>query len=62
VIKSIRDCLIGKPSQLVLVTYDAFLIDFDVNDGQSTLIEIKKILEQNNMVVKHKHSRTYHFE
>ncbi len=62
VIKDIRDLLKGKHSQLVLVTYDAFLLDFDVEDGKPTLIEIKKILERNNMVVKHKHSRNYHFE
>lgn len=62
VIKSIREYLEGKPSQLVLVAYDAFLLDFDVSDGQPTLIEVKRILERNNMVVKHKHSRTYHFE
>lgn len=62
VIKAIRDCLKGKSSQLVLVTYDAFLIDFDVKDGKQTLLNVKEIMESNDMIVKHKHSKTYCFE
>lgn len=62
VINKVREYLSTKKSQLVLVTYDAFLIDFNVKDGQSTLAGIKSILEEGGMVVKHKHSKTYNFK
>lgn len=55
----ISQFLSNRSSQLVLVTYDAFLVDFSVKDGQSTLAGIKEILQADSMVVKHKHSRTY---
>lgn len=61
-INAIREYLNDKHSQLVLVTYDAFLIDFDIRDSKSTLIGIKNILEKGGMLVKHKHSKSYHFE
>jgi len=62
VINKVRQYLSTKKSQLVLVTYDAFLIDFNVKDGQATLAGIKNILEEGGMVVKHKHGKTYNFK
>lgn len=62
VINSIREFLSDKLSQLVLVTYDAFLFDFDAKDGKQTLLGLKEIMESDNMVVKYKHSKTYYFE
>lgn len=59
IIHKIKDYLSHKKSQLVLVAYDAFLIDFNVKDGQTTLAGIKSILEEEGMVVKHKHGKTY---
>lgn len=62
IINKIKEYLTNKKSQLVLVTYDAFLIDFSVRDGQSTLSGIKEILQQDCMVVKHKHAKSYNFK
>jgi hypothetical protein len=59
IINSIKNYLSDKSSQLVLVSYDAFLIDFSVTDGQSALAGIKSILEQEGMIVKHKYGKTY---
>jgi hypothetical protein len=46
---------------LILITYDAFLFDYSIQDGKQTLIEIKTILEADDMVVKHKHNVNYSF-
>lgn len=62
IINELRRYLSNKVSQLVLVTYDAFLVDFSVKDGQSTLAGVKSILETESMVVKHKHGKTYNFK
>lgn len=51
----------GYKSQVVLVTYDSFLFDYCVGDGKTVLIEIKNILEQGAMYVKHKYGDTYYF-
>ena len=48
-------------TKLVLITYDSFLFDFRAHDGKKTLLDIKAILEQDNMVVKHKHGLNYSF-
>jgi len=48
-------------TKLVLITYDSFLFDFRAHDGKKTLLDIKAILEQGNMVVKHKHGINYAF-
>lgn len=48
-------------TKLVLITYDAFLFDYSIQDGKETLLDIKQILEQGNLLVKHKYSKTYAF-
>jgi len=58
-ILQLKDILEGKKSKLVLITYDAFLFDYAVSDGKELLLKIKEVLEQDNMVVKHKHGKTY---
>ena len=56
--------LIKKKSlktKLILITYDSFLFDFDILDGKETLLKIKEILEENDMIVKHKYGNNYAF-
>ena len=56
--------LINKESlktKLILITYDSFLFDFDILDGKQTLLKIKEILEENDMIVKHKYGNNYAF-
>lgn len=58
-ILQLKEILEGKKTKLVLITYDAFLFDYSVSDGKELLVQIKDILEQDQMVVKHKHGKTY---
>ncbi len=58
-ILKIKDILQNKKTRLVLITYDAFLFDYSVEDGKELLVEIKKVLEQNNTPTKHKHGKNY---
>lgn len=60
-IKNINGYLKNKKSKLILITYDSFLFDFDMQDGKETLREIKAILEGGGMVVKHKYGPNYNF-
>ncbi len=60
-ILQLKDMLSGKKTQVVLITYDAFLIDFDVNDGKETLSDIKIILQSDSMIVNHKYGKSYNF-
>lgn len=61
-ILKIKEALTGLSTQVILVTYDAFLIDFNVKDGQKTLAKIKSILEENGLKVKHKYSKNYNLK
>lgn len=61
-ILKIKEILSGLSTQLVLVTYDAFLIDFNVKDGQPTLAKIKAVLEEGGLKVKHKYSKNYNLK
>jgi hypothetical protein len=58
-ILKINALLEGKLTKLVLITYDAFLLDYSVSDGKQLLIDVKKILEEDNMKVKHKFAKNY---
>ena len=60
-ILNIKEYLLGKKTQLVLITYDAFLFDFLMEDGKETLIEIKRILEQGDLPTKHRYGTDYSF-
>jgi hypothetical protein len=58
-ILKIKELLKQKKSKLVLITYDSFLFDYAVSDGKQLLLEIKSILEERNMKVKHKFAKNY---
>jgi len=60
-IEKLQDYLKHKQSQLILITYDSFLFDFSAEDGKQTLIDIKNILQQGDMIVKHKYGKDYSF-
>lgn len=60
-ILSIQELLKDKKTKLVLITYDAFLFDFSVNDGKDTLVDIKRTLEKNGFKTKHKYGKDYSF-
>ena len=60
-IKSINEYLKNKKSKLILITYDSFLFDFSMQDGKETLREIKAILEEGGIIVKHKYGHNYNF-
>lgn len=57
----IKEYLLGRKTKLILITYDAFLFDFCVEDGKETLVELKSILEQGDFPVKHRHGKDYSF-
>jgi len=60
-ILNIKQYLLEKKTQLILITYDAFLFDFSIQDGKETLVEIKRILEQGNFPTKHRYGKDYSF-
>ncbi len=47
-------------SKIVLVVYDSFLLDFAIEDGKETLLNIKKIIEEEGFTVKAKVGQDYH--
>lgn len=49
-------------SRIVLITYDAVLLDFSAEDGKDFLIAVKDILQEGGMVVKHKYGLNYNFD
>jgi len=57
----INKLLSKKKTKLILITYDSFLFDFSQEDGKDVLLNIKRILESNNMLVKHKYGANYAF-
>jgi hypothetical protein len=57
----INKLLSKKKTKLILITYDSFLFDFYQEDGKDVLLNIKRILESNNMLVKHKYGLNYAF-
>lgn len=60
-ILKVKELLANKKTKLVLITYDAFLFDFSVEDGKHTLVEIKNLLEENGFKTKHKYGKDYSF-
>ena len=49
-------------SKLVLITYDAFLFDYSVEDGKEFLVGIKSILEKGDFKIKIKYGKSYYFK
>lgn len=60
-IERILELLKNKKSKLILITYDSFLFDFSMLDGKDTLSQIKDILQEGDMIVKHKYGKDYSF-
>ena len=60
-IEKLLEYLKDKKTDLILITYDSFLFDFSAEDGKQTLIDIKNILQQGDMIVKHKYGKDYSF-
>jgi len=58
-ILAVKELLKGKGTELVLITYDAFLFDFSVSDGKELLCSIKETLESGGFPVKHKYGKDY---
>lgn len=58
-IMKLQQELKNKKSQLVLITYDSFLLDFSLEDGKNTLEKIKNILQEDDFIVKHKYGKNY---
>lgn len=52
--------LYKRKSKLILYTYDSFLFDFHPDDGDSTIDDIKNILQGSGIDVKMKYGRNYH--
>ena len=60
-ILALKTYLSEKATQLVLITYDACLFDFSIQDGKETLLGIKQILERGGFPTKHTHGKDYSF-
>ena len=60
-IENLLEYLKDKKTDLILITYDSFLFDFSADDGHQTLKDIKNILQQGDMIVKHKYGKDYSF-
>jgi hypothetical protein len=60
-IEKVKQYLEDKKTKLILITYDAFLFDFSVQDGKETLLGLKDILEQGGIPTKHTYGKDYSF-
>jgi hypothetical protein len=58
-ISKILSILQNKRSKLVLITYDSYLLDYSIEDGKKLLSDIKTILSEDGMPVKHRFGRDY---
>jgi hypothetical protein len=60
-IERLREVIGEAHSKLILITYDAFLFDYSIQDGKEFLIKVKDILQEGGFKVKHKHAKDYFF-
>jgi hypothetical protein len=61
VINNVLEVLQGKNTKLILYTYDALLFDYDVMDGKQLIIDLKRVMnEQNKYPVKIAAGKNYH--
>jgi hypothetical protein len=60
-IERLREVIGEAQSKLILITYDAFLFDYSIQDGKDFLVKVKEILEEGGFKVKHKHAKDYFF-
>ena len=60
-ILDLKECIVAKgyKSRLILITYDAFLFDYSIKDGQQFLIDVKTIMEKNGFGIKLKRGTSY---
>lgn len=58
-ILKLKDILAEKRTKLVLITYDAFLFDYSIEDGKELLLNIKSVLEEGGTPTKHKYGINY---
>jgi len=61
-IEKLQKYMVDCKSRLILITYDAFLFDYSIQDGKEFLVQIKAILEEGGYKVKHKYAKDYFFE
>lgn len=61
-IEKLREYTKDCKSRLILITYDSFLFDFNLQDGKEFLVKVKSILEEGGHKVKHKHAKDYFFK
>jgi hypothetical protein len=60
-IERLQEVIGEAHSKLILITYDAFLFDYSIQDGKEFLIKVKDILQEGEFKVKHKHAKDYFF-
>ena len=58
-VKKVIEYLADKQSDVILYTYDSFLIDYAVSDGKDTLKQIKQLLEHDGYVIKVEYGLDY---
>jgi hypothetical protein len=58
-VKKVIEYLADKQSDVILYTYDSFLIDYAVSDGKETLKQIKQLLEHDGYVIKVEYGLDY---
>jgi len=61
-IERLQTYLENKSTELIMITYDSFLFDFSLEDTKQTLTDIKNILQEGGMIVKHKYGKDYSFQ
>jgi hypothetical protein len=58
-LKKVIEYLADKQSDVILYTYDSFLIDYAIKDGKETLKQIKQLLEQDGYIIKVEYGLNY---
>jgi hypothetical protein len=59
ILKEINQLLQGKKSQVVLVVYDSFLVDYSLEDGKEVLTGIREIVNKRGLRIRGKVGKNY---
>jgi hypothetical protein len=59
ILKEINQVLQGKKSQVVLVVYDSFLVDYSLEDGKQVLTGIREIVNKRGLRIRGKVGKNY---
>jgi hypothetical protein len=59
ILKEINQLLQGKKSQVVLVVYDSFLLDYSLEDGKEVLKGIREIVNKRGLRIRGKVGKNY---